>query len=62
MHLGFVLDRGQSDGPNVAEWIEGEPAPSFWYGLKFSDSQRYTMQAWRCPQCHLVRLYAQPQQ
>jgi hypothetical protein len=58
MQPGFMLDRGTYDECNVAQWIEGEPEKSFWFGLKTKGRQALPITALRCPTCGRLDLFA----
>ena len=58
MQGGFLLDRGDSSGNAVAQWVEGPPEKSIWTGLKLKGRRRMNVYAWRCPGCTQVRLFA----
>jgi hypothetical protein len=56
---GFLLDR-QETGWAPVDWVEGEPAPSFWAGLKLRGRARYPVATARCERCGFLELFAQP--
>jgi hypothetical protein len=44
-----------------ASWSEGEPVPRrFIGGIKYAAQMQIPLQAYRCPACGLVELYARP--
>jgi predicted RNA-binding Zn-ribbon protein involved in translation (DUF1610 family) len=55
---GFVLDRRRHSTGDVSRWIEGEPAKSFWFGIKVRGRRQLPMEAYRCEGCGFVELYA----
>ena len=57
MKEGFVLDRDQSRN-RVEEWVEGEPEPSFWTGVKRLGRTRIEIATYRCPKCGYLESYA----
>lgn len=58
MEEGFVLDRGHYDTRKVTEWVEGEPEPSLWLGLKTSGRAVLKVATWRCTDCGFLESYA----
>jgi hypothetical protein len=60
MMEGFVLDRTHG-GKLQSVWVEGEPEKSFWTGVKTSDKEIYTIQAFRCPTCNYLEFYTTEQ-
>jgi len=58
MSDGFVLDLGDHNSSNQQKWIEGEPAKSFWFGLKTSDRDKYAITTYRCDRCGYLESYA----
>lgn len=58
MDAGFLLDRGDADRLRVGEWVEGEPTPSFWTGIKLKGKERMSTVTYRCAKCGLLRSYA----
>jgi predicted nucleic-acid-binding Zn-ribbon protein len=61
MSEGFVLDRGDYNYKMPALWIEGKPEESFWSGLKTSDRDAFSVQAFRCQACNYLEFYATEQ-
>ena len=57
MTRGFVVDNTYH-GRAVPDWVEGEPEPSMWQGLKISDRAVYPVSSWRCNRCGLLENYA----
>jgi predicted nucleic-acid-binding Zn-ribbon protein len=57
MKNGFVLDRGDTGSKQQSAWVEGEPEPSFWSGLKTSNREVFTVQTFRCPKCNYLEFY-----
>jgi hypothetical protein len=39
-------------------WVGGQPEFGFWGNVKVYDRPRYALQAFRCPECGLIQLYA----
>lgn len=60
MQRGFVPDKGHGDGLKVPEWLEGQPEPSFWRGLKTKGRERFAVQTFRCTRCGFLESYANP--
>lgn len=58
MEKGFVLDRGHANRPQPASWVEGEPEPSFWQGLKLKQRAVRPIVSFRCARCGLLQNYA----
>ena len=58
MEEGFFLDRSHHDYGKPTDWVEGEPAHSFWTGTKTRGRTRHRIESWRCPRCGFVELYA----
>jgi hypothetical protein len=52
---GFIPDR--SHATTIASWIEGKPEYSFLGNAKV-DKPEFGVQAFRCPKCGLIKLYA----
>jgi len=59
MDRGFILERLDS-GEFETKWVRGAPEPSFWRGTKTSDKERLPIEAYRCPQCGALKLFAPP--
>ena len=57
MQEGFVLDLTQN-AYRRAEWVEGAPEKSFWFGLKLRGRARRPITAWRCLHCGYIESYA----
>ena len=58
---GFVVDRGHGVSKHAGVWAEGRPEYSFYSffnRLKLDRRAQFVMQAFRCPNCGLVHLYA----
>ncbi|MSR61235.1 MAG: hypothetical protein EXS08_02140 [Planctomycetes bacterium] len=60
MDEGFVLDE-RHRGVTQSSWVEGEPVPSFWSGLKLSGHLRLKVSTFRCPKCGYLESYAPAQ-
>jgi len=58
MEEGFVLDRGHYSFPAEQRWVEGEPQPSFWTGLKTDDRRQFKVETHRCEKCGRLESYA----
>lgn len=54
---GFLLDETEIDRHPVY-WIAGEPERSTWVGLKLHGKEIWTVKAFRCPACGLLKTYA----
>lgn len=57
MEEGFVVDETHH-GVRQSSWVEGEPVPSFWRGLKLSGHSRLKVTTFRCPKCAYLESYA----
>jgi hypothetical protein len=57
MREGFVLDLGDYQVKQQQVWVEGEPEPSFWSGLKTTDRDAFHVQAFRCAVCNFLEFY-----
>lgn len=57
LEAGFMMDRTYG-GQKPAEWIKGEPVPSFWAGTKVSEAVHRRIEAFRCTQCGYVMMFA----
>ena len=54
---GYLFDEGYyKESP--ADWIEGGPERGLLGGLKTGKRLRLTIEAWRCPSCSKLTLYA----
>ena len=60
LEQGFVLQESQH-GSKLLSWIEGQPEPSFWTGLKTRGRRKHDLGAWRCPRCGWVIWFAPAQ-
>ncbi len=60
MTPGFMTDLGHYDTVHLPRWCPGEAQPSFWTGeAKHSQvKDGVKIVAYRCPECHALRLYA----
>jgi Domain of unknown function (DUF6487) len=58
MREGYLLDLGHGDRRRPAEWVEGSPKKSFWFGLDIEPRQRHAVTAFRCRRCGLLLEYA----
>jgi hypothetical protein len=61
MERGFVVDRGHMNFPDLQKWVEGEPAKTFWAGLKTHGKEAYQVQTFRCERCGWLESYANPE-
>ena len=57
MTEGFVLDLGDYQIKQQQIWVEGEPEPSFWSGLKTKDREAFHVRALRCTECSYLEFY-----
>jgi predicted nucleic-acid-binding Zn-ribbon protein len=57
MNEGFVLDLGDYQIKQQQVWVEGEPEPSFWSGLKTKNRDAYHVKAYRCSVCYFLEFY-----
>lgn len=58
MEEGFLLDKADANLPSPQEWVEGQPVPSFWTGLKLKGKDKLRVTTYRCPNCGLLQSYA----
>lgn len=58
MDEGFLLDKAHANLPSAPEWVEGQPVPSFWLGLKLKGKDKLRVATYRCPNCGLLQSYA----
>ncbi|MDQ3748463.1 MAG: PF20097 family protein [Acidobacteriota bacterium] len=58
MAEGFILDLGDYDYKRQQIWVEGQPASSFWSGIKISDRTAFNVQAFRCVSCNFLEFYS----
>jgi predicted nucleic-acid-binding Zn-ribbon protein len=58
MQEGYVIDYGDTNTRRAASWISGQPERGFLFGLAIKGKQQTTLQAFRCPACSYVELYA----
>ncbi|MFM9996807.1 MAG: PF20097 family protein [Phycisphaerales bacterium] len=60
MQPGFLTDLGHLNSIHLPRWCGGEPESSLWTGeAKSSQLKRgLKVTAYRCPECHALRLYA----
>jgi hypothetical protein len=58
MERGFLLDRGHANMGRVARWVEGQPEPSFWTGVRIKDRTTLYVISYRCPECGMLLQYA----
>ena len=57
MEAGFIVDEGYGTR-KIAAWIEGEPVPSLWSGVKTSGRRQLPIETWRCTGCGLLESFA----
>lgn len=55
---GFMLDRAHLDYRKQQTWVEGVPEKSFWSGYKTSNRGTFGVDAFRCPSCGKLDLFA----
>ena len=58
MMLGFMIDHTAYGSRSVSTWLEGEPRPSMWEGLKLSGQKPIAVETWRCVRCGYLENYA----
>jgi hypothetical protein len=58
MEPGFVLDLGHYSSPNEQQWVEGEPAKSFWRGISTKGREKLPVRTFRCDRCGYLESYA----
>jgi phage FluMu protein Com len=58
MEQGFLLDRAQGSGGNVAQWVEGEPGKVGWTGIHLKHRRLRPIVSYRCPRCGLLLDFA----
>ena len=63
MEPGFLTELGDGNTVRLPRWCRGEPDPGLWTGeAKLSQiAQGVKVSAYRCPECHALRLYAHEQ-
>ncbi|WP_197093966.1 hypothetical protein [Nonomuraea sp. SBT364] len=57
LQAGFVRDSGQS-AMGFASWVEGELERGIFGGAKLMGRQKWEIDAYRCPSCHHLELFA----
>jgi len=57
MAEGFILDHGDYEYKRQQIWVEGQPEPSFWSGIKTSGRTAFNVQALRCVSCNFLEFY-----
>ncbi|PZO51752.1 MAG: hypothetical protein DCF16_10825 [Alphaproteobacteria bacterium] len=57
MQEGYSLDNAHGGARTVSSWVEGEPKPSFWFGLKVEGAP-IAIESWRCSRCGFIEQYA----
>jgi predicted nucleic-acid-binding Zn-ribbon protein len=57
MEEGFIVDHTHG-GFTQAQWVEGEPRPSFWTGLKLGGTPRHPVTTYCCTKCGYLESYA----
>jgi hypothetical protein len=55
---GFIADVGHLRAVDVGTWVEGAPERTALGSAKTSFRDRYFLQAYRCPQCGRVEMFA----
>ena len=59
METGYIIDKGIPGGSaSVPEWADGEPARSFWSGVRLKGHERHAVVTHRCPKCGFLESYA----
>ena len=59
MDRGFLLERVPG-GEFETKWVRGTPEPNFWRGTNVRGKERLAVEAFRCPRCGALRLFAPP--
>jgi hypothetical protein len=60
MHVGYLLEYGDSNFRTAAQWVSGAPEDSAFQGANLKGRQQYTIQAFRCGKCGFLESYALP--
>ncbi len=60
MEEGVSLDHGHGNVLLPAEWLEGPPERSFWFGLKTKGREKFAVRTFRCTRCGYLESYANP--
>jgi hypothetical protein len=55
----FILDHGDGNSKRQQIWVEGQPEPSFWSGIKTSGRTAFNVQAFRCVSCNFLEFYTE---
>ncbi len=58
MEEGFIVDFAHGGSKKVSDWVEGELAESFWWGLKTWNREKHRVKTYRCIQCGYLESYA----
>ncbi|HRO04270.1 MAG TPA: PF20097 family protein [Terricaulis sp.] len=58
MQKGWVLDSAHGGSRAISTWVEGEPKPSIWLGLKLGGATPIPLESWRCKRCGFLENYA----
>ena len=58
MEEGFIVDRGPG-APAQAQWVEGPPQKSIWFGMKLGGKELRNVTTFCCPRCGYLESYAQ---
>ncbi|MFN0131182.1 MAG: PF20097 family protein [Phycisphaerales bacterium] len=64
MELGFMTDRGDGNSVHLPRWCAGEPQKPTGVLTIAGDAKQtqlvgsHKVTAYRCPECHALRLYA----
>ena len=58
MQEGYQLIYRKHTAREVAEWVEGEPERSRWFGLTIGDHEHREIQVYRCEGCGFLESYA----
>jgi hypothetical protein len=57
MQEGWVLDNTHGSRA-VSAWVEGEPKPSIWVGVKLEGKTPMPITSLRCTRCGFIEQYA----
>lgn len=58
MARGFLLEETANHSRTTAQWVEGEPVKSLWFGLKLGGRPKLAVGTWRCGRCGYLESYA----
>ena len=57
MEVGYLLDHGHGNAPQVANWVS-DPPEKRWYGIRTKGHEHLALVAYRCEACGYVELRA----